>query len=83
MAKTAGAVEIILHRIEKESHKYALKLNQSKCIHIHMNAIHRIPLGKGMRSQYRLRLLHRRKNQEHRGPQTRASAQNNGNMEDG
>ena len=47
MAKTAEAVEIILHRIEKEPHKYALKLNQSKCIHIHMNATHRIHFGQG------------------------------------
>ena len=42
MAQKAEAVEIILHRIEAESHKYALKLNQGKCIHIQMNAIHRI-----------------------------------------
>ena len=42
MAKTAEAVEIILHRIETESHKYALKLKQGKCIHIQMNAVHRI-----------------------------------------
>ena len=41
-AKTAEAVDIILHRAETESHKYALKLNQGKCIHIQMNAIHRI-----------------------------------------
>ena len=44
MAQKAEAVEIILHRIEAESHKYALKLNQGKCIHIQMNAIHRIHL---------------------------------------
>ena len=31
MAQKAEAVEIILHRIEDESHKYALKLNQGKC----------------------------------------------------
>ena len=42
MAKTAEAVEIILRRIEIESHKYALKLNQGKCIHRQMNATHRI-----------------------------------------
>ena len=34
MAKTAEAVEVILHRIEEESHKHALKPNQNKCIHI-------------------------------------------------
>ena len=42
MAKTTEAVEIILHRIEAESRKYALKLNQGKCIHIQVNAIHRL-----------------------------------------
>ena len=42
MAQKAEAFEIILHRIEAESHKYALKLNQRKCIHIQMKAIHRI-----------------------------------------
>ena len=42
MTKIAEAVEVILHRIEKESHKYVLKLNQNKCIHIHMDAICRI-----------------------------------------
>ena len=42
MAQKAEAVEIVLHRIEAESHKYALKLNQGKCIHIQMNAIHGI-----------------------------------------
>ena len=47
MAQTAEAVEIILHRIEVESHKYALKLNQGKCIHIRMNAIHRIHFRQG------------------------------------
>ena len=47
MAKTAEAVYIILQRIEKESHKYALKLNQNKCIHIQMNAIHRIHFSQG------------------------------------
>ena len=47
MAKTAEAVEIVLHRIEIESRKYALKLNQGKCIYIQMNAIHRIPFRQG------------------------------------
>ena len=47
MAQKAEAVEIILHRIEAESHKYALKLNQGKCIHIQMNAIHRIHFKQG------------------------------------
>ena len=47
MARKAEAVEIILHRIEAESHKYALKLNQGKCIHIQMNAIHRVHFKQG------------------------------------
>ena len=47
VAKTAEAFEVILVRIEKESHKYALKLNQNKCIHIRMNAIHRIHFRQG------------------------------------
>ena len=47
MASTAEAVEVILHRIEEESHKYALKLNQNKCIHIQMNAVHRIHFKPG------------------------------------
>ena len=45
MAQKAEA--IILHRIEDESHKYALKLNQGKCIHIQMNAIHRVRFEQG------------------------------------
>ena len=47
MTKTAEAVEVILHRTEKESHKYALEPNQNKCIHIQMNAIHRIHFRQG------------------------------------
>ena len=47
MAKIAEAVEATLHRIEEESHKYALKFNQNKCIHIRMNAIHRIHFRQG------------------------------------
>ena len=47
MAKSAEAVEIVLPRIEEESHKYALKLNQNKCVHIQMNAIHRIHFKQG------------------------------------
>ena len=47
MARTAEAVEIILHRIETESHRFALKLNQGKCIHIQMNAIHRLHFKQG------------------------------------
>ena len=47
MAKTAEAVEVILHRIEEESHKHALKLNQNPCIHIQMNASHRIHFKQG------------------------------------
>ena len=39
MAKTAKPVEIILHKIEVESSRYSLKLNQNRCIHIQMNAI--------------------------------------------
>ena len=47
MAQKAEAVEIILHRIEDESQKYALKLNQGKCIHVQMNAIHKIHFKQG------------------------------------
>ena len=49
MAQKAEAVEVILPRIKKktESHKYALKLNQGKCIHIQMNAIPRIHFRQG------------------------------------
>ena len=47
MAKAAESVEIILRRIELESSKYALKLNQNKCIHIQMNAIERIHVMEG------------------------------------
>ena len=47
MAQKAEAVEIVLHRTEAESHKYALKLNQGKCIHIQMNAIYRIHFRQG------------------------------------
>ena len=47
MAKTAESVEIILHKIELESSKYFLKLNQNKCIHTQMNAIERIHFMEG------------------------------------
>ena len=47
MAKTAEAVEIVLHRIEQESNKYSPKLNQNKCVHIQMNAIERIHFQEG------------------------------------
>ena len=47
MAQKAEAVEIILHRIEAESHKYERKLNQGNCIHRQMNAIHRIHFRQG------------------------------------
>ena len=47
MAKIAEAVEVILHRTEEESHKYTLKPNQNKCIHIQMNAIHRVHFKQG------------------------------------
>ena len=43
MAQKAEAVEII----EAESHKYALKLNQGKCIQIQTNATHRIHFRQG------------------------------------
>ena len=39
IAKTAESVETILHRVELESNKYVLKLNQNKCIHLQMHAI--------------------------------------------
>ena len=53
MAKTAEAVEVILHRIEEESHRYALKPNQNKCIHIQMNRYTEYILNKEMQSQYK------------------------------
>ena len=47
MARAAEAIEIILHRVEQESHKYALNLNQNKCIHIQMDAIRRTHFRQG------------------------------------
>ena len=47
MARTAESVEIVLHKIEHESNKYSLRLNQNKCIHIQMNAIERIHFREG------------------------------------
>ena len=60
MAKTAGSVKIKLHKIDLESSKYSLKLNQkcihvkyslklnqNKCIHIQMHAIERIHFLEG------------------------------------
>ena len=47
MAKTAESVEIVLHKIELESSKYSLKLNQNKCMHMQMNAIERIHFMEG------------------------------------
>jgi hypothetical protein len=47
MASTAEAAEIVLHKIQYESHKYALKLNETKCIHIQMNGIQRIHYNNG------------------------------------
>ena len=81
MAKTAEAVEIILHRVETESHKYALKLNQGKCIHIQMNAVHRIHFRRECGTNPNSSRLPRRKNQKHRGPQNRAPTPNSGHME--
>ena len=64
MAQKAEAVEIMLHKIEAESHKYALKLNQGKCIHIQMNAAHRIHFrhGNTVRTNPNSSRLHRRRN---------------------
>ena len=62
MAQKAEAVEIILHRIEDESHKYALKLNQGKCIHIQMNAIRRIHLTRKFGANTNSSRLLRRRN---------------------
>ena len=78
MTKTAEAVELMLHKIETESHKYALKLNQGKRLHIQMNAIRRIHSrqGNAVSSQTQADYL-----LKHRGPQTRAPAQNSGHME--
>ena len=47
VAKTAESVEIVMCKIELESNKYSLKLNQNKCIHIQMNAIERIHFMEG------------------------------------
>ena len=47
MAKTAEAVETVLHRIEAESHKCAFKLILTKCAHIQMSAIQRIHFKEG------------------------------------
>ena len=47
MSQTAEAAEIVLHRIQQESHKYALKLNETKCTHLQMNAIQRIRFDNG------------------------------------
>ena len=47
MSKTAESGEIILHKIELESSKYSLKLNQNRCIHIQMNVVERIHFMNG------------------------------------
>ena len=39
--------EIVLHKIDHESNKYSLRLNQNKCIHIQMNAIERTHFQEG------------------------------------
>ena len=48
MARTAESVEIVLHKIELESSKYSLELNQNICIHIQMDAIERIHFMEGI-----------------------------------
>ena len=47
MAKSAESVESILHKVELESSKYSLNLNQNKCIHIQMNATEQIHFMEG------------------------------------
>ena len=47
MAKTAGAVEMMLQKIEVESNKYSLRLNKTKCVHIQMKAIDRVHFNDG------------------------------------
>ena len=42
MTTTTEAAEVILHKIQKESALYNLKLNQSKCCLLRMNAIQTI-----------------------------------------
>ena len=82
MAKTAEAVEILLHRIEFESHKYALKLNQGKCIHVQMDAINKIHFRQRNAVPIQTQADNLGgKNQKHRGPQTRASTPDSGHME--
>ena len=42
MTSSAQATQLILQTIQIESNKYGMKLNQNKCEHIRLNAIHRI-----------------------------------------
>ena len=46
-AKTSQAVELLLHKIQDESGKYNMALNEDKCIHIPLNAIHDIQFLSG------------------------------------
>ena len=47
MTTTTEAAELILHKIQKESALYNLKLNQSKCCLLRMNAIQTIQYADG------------------------------------
>ena len=47
MTASAQATQLILQKIQRESKKYGMKLNQNKCEHIRLNAIHRIQFENG------------------------------------
>ena len=47
MTATAEAAQVILQTIQREFIKYGMKLNQAKCEHIRLNAIHRIQYENG------------------------------------
>ena len=47
MTSTAQASQLLLQKAQQESRKYGMKLNQSKCEHIGLNAIHRIQYDNG------------------------------------
>ena len=47
MTSTAQASQLLLQKIQQESRTYGTKLNQSKCEHIGLNAIHRIQYEHG------------------------------------
>ena len=44
MTSTSQASQLLLQRIQQEPRKYGMKLNQSKCEHIGLNAIRLNPI---------------------------------------